>query len=393
MISQPRPLRFLLLAALAAWQPLVCATMAVAHPLIENALDVVVSPQQIVVDARISNEEVLLLAGHDDFAPTEEEYQHQIKTHGEYVLAHVHVHVDGHAVAGQAVYVADAATNSADADPANDDIFRYRLTFAVSSPPRKVQVEQDFLREFKLWNAPCELRIRCIDQKTFKSSLLKRGDVGELTCDWTAGARPVAAGSIQTEVNGWQTFLEYAGHGIEHILTGYDHLLFVTALVLAATRLWDLVKVVTAFTLAHSLTLTLSVLNIVTLSDRIVEPMIAASIVFVAVQNIFWPERNTGWARLAVAFGFGLFHGLGFAGGLKDAMSEMPSIALWLALVGFSLGVETGHQIVVLPLFSALQVTKRLGAPEPRVWLMDRILRVGSAGIALGGIYYLFQAL
>ena len=129
----------------------------------------------------------------------------------------------------------------------------------------------------------------------------------------------------------WPTFRAYALHGIEHILTGYDHLLFVTALVLAAGRFWDLVKVVTAFTLAHTITLTLSVLNIVTLRSAIVEPMIAASIICVAVQNIFWPERSTGWARLAIAFSFGLFHGLGFAGGLKDAMTGMPSVALWLA--------------------------------------------------------------
>ena len=87
----------------------------------------------------------------------------------------------------------------------------------------------------------------------------------------------------------------YALHGIEHILTGYDHLLFITALVLAAGSFWDLVKVVTAFTLAHTITLTLSVLNIVTLRSAIVEPMIAASIICVAVQNIFWPERSSGW--------------------------------------------------------------------------------------------------
>ena len=222
---------------------------------------------------------------------------------------------------------------------------------------------------------------------------MKRSDVGELTCNWTAEKGPIAAGSVRTEVNGWQTFFDYAGHGIEHILTGYDHLLFVTALVLAATRLWDLIKVVTAFTLAHSLTLTLSVLNIVTLSDRIVEPMIAASIVFVAVQNIFWPERSTGWARLAVAFGFGLFHGLGFAGGLKDAMSEMPSIALWLALDRLQFGCGNRPSNCRAAVVFRVASDKASRRAEPRVWLMDRILRFGSAGIALGGIYYLFQAL
>lgn len=115
----------------------------------------------------------------------------------------------------------------------------------------------------------------------------------------------------------------FVRHGILHILTGYDHLLFVAALLLAVTTFWDLVKVISAFTLAHTLTLALAALDIFRLPGRIVEPMIAASIIFVALQNVFWPERSRGWSRLVVAFVFGLFHGLGFAGGLLDAMSQM----------------------------------------------------------------------
>lgn len=186
-----------------------------------------------------------------------------------------------------------------------------------------------------------------------------------------------------------QTFVTYTGHGIEHILTGYDHLLFVTALVLAAPALWDIIKVVTAFTVAHTLTLVLSVLHIVQLESRYVEPMIAASIVFVALQNIFWPGQRTGWRRLIVAFGFGLFHGLGFAGGLIDAMSGLPASGLGTALASFSLGVEIGHQIVVIPVFALLYWSRkrwgeRFGVP---------VLRYGSAVIALGGAYYLYEAL
>src|SRR5205085_2683763 len=117
-------------------------------------------------------------------------------------------------------------------------------------------------------------------------------------------------------VDGWQVIRDYCRHGLLHILTGYDHLLFVTALVLAVRSLWDLVKVITAFTAAHSITLTLSAFDLVRLPSRVVEPIIAASIVFVALQNVFWPEQTRGWTRLTVAFFFGLFHGLGFAGGL-----------------------------------------------------------------------------
>ena len=92
--------------------------------------------------------------------------------------------------------------------------------------------------------------------------------------------------------------------GIHHILTGYDHLLFICALVLAAATFWELIQVVTAFTIAHTLTLTLATLNVLHLPAAVVEPLISASIVFVALQNLFWPRRARGWSRLAAAFFF-----------------------------------------------------------------------------------------
>jgi hypothetical protein len=221
-------------------------------------------------------------------------------------------------------------------------------------------------------------------------------------------------------VNVWTTFREYLAHGVHHILTGYDHLLFVAALVLAARKLWDLVWVVSAFTIAHTITLTLSVcFKGFELSEHVVEPMIAASIVFVALQNVIAPRTSRGPVRLAVAFGFGLFHGLGFAGGLKEAMAEMPGTALGAALGGFSVGVEMGHQAVVLPLFAVLFTIRRIstrnvpvadvaptaeypvataplgyatGVARPRPSLSDLILRVGSGAISVAGVYFLIQA-
>src|SRR5262249_54941672 len=147
--------------------------------------------------------------------------------------------------------------------------------------------------------------------------------------------------------------------GFMHIMAGWDHLLFVGALVLAVATLWDLVKVITAFTLAHTITLTLAVLDLVRLPERVVEPMIAASIVLVALQNLFWPERSRGASRLLTAFFFGLFHGLGFAGGLLEAMAGMQGSTVGIAIAAFSVGVELGHQTVVLPMFALLKLTRR----------------------------------
>ncbi len=174
-----------------------------------------------------------------------------------------------------------------------------------------------------------------------------------------------------------------------HILTGYDHLLFVSALVIATLSFWEMVKVIAAFTLAHTITLVLSVFDIFRLPTLIVEPVIALSIVFVALENVLAPHRAHSRLRLAVAFGFGLIHGLGFAGGLHEAMAGLPSTGLWIALAGFSLGVEIGHQVVVLPLFGALAFARR----KMRGRSHAPLLRYGSAMISCCGAYYLFVAL
>jgi len=191
--------------------------------------------------------------------------------------------------------------------------------------------------------------------------------------------------SAPAQIDFAATVQSYLLHGIVHILTGYDHLLFVSALVLAAPTLWEIIKVVSAFTLAHTITLVLAVLHVINLPAGIVEPMIAASIVFVAVENLIWPQRSSGWPRMAVAFGFGLFHGLGFAGGLLDAMAGLPTSGMLTALASFSVGVEIGHQSVVIPLFLLMYWLRR--QPMPR--LAPGAVQAGSCLISLAGAYYL----
>jgi hydrogenase/urease accessory protein HupE len=191
--------------------------------------------------------------------------------------------------------------------------------------------------------------------------------------------------------SGFATFFQ---HGILHILTGYDHLLFILALALAVTSLWDLIKVVSAFTLAHTITLTSAVLNIVRLPSHFVEPMIAGSIVFVALTNVFWPQRSRGTVRLATAFFFGLFHGLGFAGGLLDAMEGLSGMSIGLAILAFSVGVEFGHQMIVLPVFGMMKFLRVRHMGEPaRDLIALRAMRYGSALISVAGTMFLVAAL
>jgi hydrogenase/urease accessory protein HupE len=254
--------------------------------------------------------------------------------------------------------------------------------------PAQVSLRQDILREFEFapgnpWEASYVVRARRDGEAPVEGLLLTSAE--PLVINVNALSRGSAALDKARMAN------EYIRHGIMHILSGYDHLLFIAALALAVATLWDLMRVICAFTLAHSITLTLSVLNIMRLPSNVVEPMIAASIVFVALQNVIVPERSRGTGRLLVAFFFGLFHGLGFAGGLLSAMEGMTGVAVGLAIMAFSLGVEIGHQMIVLPIFFGLRTFRRRAPQVARV--SDCVLRYGSAGICAAGVFYLIVAL
>jgi hydrogenase/urease accessory protein HupE len=186
-------------------------------------------------------------------------------------------------------------------------------------------------------------------------------------------------------------FVAFLRMGVEHILTGYDHLLFLFGLVVVGGRLRSLLLVVTAFTVAHSITLALAATDVWAPSPRVVEPMIALSIVYVGVENFFVPSPDTSSARRwRVTFPFGLVHGFGFAGALRQvelARAEVPG-----ALVGFNLGVEIG-QIAVL--CALLPIVLRL---RKEAWFAGEgrpvsAVRALSAAVALAGALLLVQRL
>lgn len=165
--------------------------------------------------------------------------------------------------------------------------------------------------------------------------------------------------------------------GIEHIVTGYDHLIFLLGLVLVGGRLRSLLLVVTAFTVAHSISLGLAVLGIWAPSPRVVEPAIALSIAYVGVEN--WFVRNAA-RRWLLTFPFGLVHGFGFAGALAEI--SLPKHQVPLALASFNVGVEAG-QIATLGL--VLPTLLWLGH---RPWFAARGVRTVSAAIALAGLAF-----
>jgi hydrogenase/urease accessory protein HupE len=356
------------------------ARTAGAHPVAQGSMEIVVFPERVSVTARVSMEEVLVAAAYSGMK--EMPALEMIRRHGDYLLAHFRVAADGRPLEGLVVKTPEQA------DGRPNYILEYPMP---GGTPARIAFEEDVLREFEFapgnpWEASYVVRIRRDGRSAMEGLLLTSRD--PLVIDVKS---MVQAEGASSSIDKARMTKDYIRHGVMHILSGYDHLLFIAALALAVATLWDLVGVISAFTLAHSITLTLSVLNIVRLPENIVEPMIAASIVFVALQNVIVPEKSRGAGRLLVAFFFGLFHGLGFAGGLLSAMEGMAGFAVGLAILAFSVGVEIGHQMIVLPIFGALKITRR-AAPQA-AQMPGRVRRYGSAGIFLAGMFYLVAAL
>jgi hydrogenase/urease accessory protein HupE len=166
---------------------------------------------------------------------------------------------------------------------------------------------------------------------------------------------------------GVSSHFQVAGHflaaGVEHIFLGYDHIAFLIAIILWSSRLWPVVKAVTAFTIAHSITLSLAALDVVRIPSTIVEPAIAASIVYVAVENFTSHEAGKRWRE---TFVFGLLHGFGFASALEEL--GLPRAKLVTALAAFNGGVEIGQVLIVAAAFVLLSAVDRwqsAGASKP----------------------------
>ncbi|MCQ6282686.1 HupE/UreJ family protein [Bacillus sp. EB600] len=156
------------------------------------------------------------------------------------------------------------------------------------------------------------------------------------------GAQNNSAKSVPS----WWSFFTL---GMEHIVTGYDHLLFLLALLIRKQKVKQYISVITAFTLAHTITLTLTVLGLLNIPSFIVEPAIALSICYVALENIF--RKKISW-RWVITFLFGLIHGMGFADLLKEM--NIPWTHLALSLISFNIGIEAVQLAIVLLIIPVL---------------------------------------
>ncbi|MGC9369127.1 MAG: HupE/UreJ family protein [Paracoccaceae bacterium] len=185
------------------------------------------------------------------------------------------------------------------------------------------------------------------------------------------------------QVGALREFGRYVVLGIEHIVPkGLDHILFVLGLFFFSLHVRPLLMQVTAFTLAHTTTLALAVLGLVSVPAAIVEPLIAASITYVAVENVLHPRLS--WWRTVIVFGFGLLHGLGFASVLGEIGLDPGQLIA--GLIGFNVGVEIGQLVVIAAAFFA--VGYWFG---DRPWYRARIAVPASVAIALVGAWWVVQ--
>ena len=209
-----------------------------------------------------------------------------------------------------------------------------------------------------------------------------RVDDSPLQTTWVEGAAPSAPASLVAPpppLTPAEIAWQYFGLGFTHILPkGLDHILFVVGIFLLSTRCKSVLLQVSTFTVAHSITLGLTMYGLVSLPARVVEPMIAVSIAYVAVENLVTSELKP-W-RLALVFAFGLLHGMGFAGVLRDL--GLPRADFLTALVTFNAGVEAGQLAVISAAFLLV------GWYCSRSWYRNRVVLPTSASIACTALYW-----
>lgn len=264
------------------------------------------------------------------------------------------------------------------------------------------------------WNGgePKSLEVRCLPfardraHKTFltlyRGADLVRQDIFDANTPQLRVALRAVPGATFTEPGAWAVIQRFVREGIHHIFIGPDHILFIVGLLLLGGSLKSLLKIVTAFTVAHSLTLVLATLGILDPPTRLIEPLIAFSIVWVGVHDLrqlrarpraqtqiapaqtALPTRGGPDARLLFAFGFGLVHGFGFAGVLREL--ELPANALLWSLGAFNVGVEIGQMCIVLAVAPLLAVLGRLSRPLER-----RVAWAGAVGVVAAGAFWFVQ--
>lgn len=350
-----------MLQSVAAW----------AHAPGLSSLDVSLQPARIDVKSTFALQDIEAFSPLDsdlDAEVSQSELEAAKPNIAKLMAGHLRVVVDGQelvpAAAGQ---VGFDAQNNAQVE------FHY-----LAEPKQQLLLQSGFLAVLPEGHQQY-LIVRDVDGKALGEKMLTQQDDRlslPLTGMANGGAR-VSAPAISS------TFSDFFKLGMEHIVTGYDHLLFLLALLAVTHGFWPALKIITFFTLAHSLTLALAGLNLFELPSSFVEPFIAATIIYVGIENIIRGDHPKG--RHWLTFGFGLIHGFGFAGVLKEMDISSGDTGILLPLLSFNLGIESG-QIAVAALVL------------PVIWWLNnnvatakKFLQACSIAVSLMGSYWLLE--
>jgi hypothetical protein len=280
------------------------------------------------------------------------------------------------------------STQAMDSADFMDTAFAFRLRYPLPAAAKKLDIESKLFAEFEI-QPLCHLRIFYQGQE-IRNKFLGLDDrfsmpleKDSLEAMLAAARQPAPGQAAPSQAQPQESVMgRFLWLGFTHILPeGLDHILFVLGLFFFATYFRPLFIQITAFTIAHSITLGLSLFGVVSLSSRIVEPLIALSIAVVAIENIFF--RKLRPSRFLIVFGFGLIHGLGFAGVLKSL--GLPANQFLKVLVSFNLGVE-GGQLAVVAMAAALT-----GWMWKKPWYFKRVVVPVSALIAAVGLFWFVQ--
>lgn len=369
-----------------------------AHSIFQNSLWVDYTEKQMDVRVQVTVKEICTAAGLD-FDPKQlnhTEIERAAPKHLPYLLSHLQIESNGVQLVGALQRIeppesweptpADKDPNLPAADDTMDRLhFFFHLVYPCPQPPKRISLKQSMMTEFSYtpgtpFNFSYLVRVARSGKPAQDFGPLAEWSTFQVATDFEVAADGTVANSSDKAL--WPSMRRFLQSGFVHVLEGYDHLLFAAALVLALSSFWEVFKIIALFTLAHSITVTLTSYQLISVSPSIVEPLIAGSIVFVALENLFFPAQSKGWRRMVLTFGFGLIHGMGLAGQLVPNLEGFTVGIIALAILAFCIGVEIGHLCIIAPFCAVTRVVPRPPA-----------MRYGSILIALAGGYYLLKAL
>lgn len=254
---------------------------------------------------------------------------------------------------------------------------------SITQATLKIDSQNDVLTWSAIAPVDSKPEVEIFDESTGSArTLVALYKEGKLTSESVLG-KPTA-----TQEAGMMSMVRLGG---EHILAGLDHILFVVGLALLGGGWKTLLKVLTAFTVAHSVTLAAASLGWVQANPKVVEPLIALSIVALAIESLRQKRDATDrpLVRIALAFGFGLMHGFGFAGGLTEMGLHGP--ALVQSLVAFSVGIELGQVLVLLPVLALIALLGRFGEVSTRQVRLEKFNLVTAICLGMIGTFWFVE--